>query len=97
MQTGLVSANMADNNDDDFRRQMEAQEQTFRAQQEALDINYQMPAQLLTNRNTNDTGSNHNNEEHNDDERPKTEKSKESSSIDVKVIKGIQAQIASLA
>jgi len=56
-----------------------------------------MLAQLLTNRNTNDTSNNHNDEEHNDDERPKTEKSKESSSIDVEVIKGIQAQIASLA
>jgi len=32
----LVSANMADNNDDDLRLRMEAQEQTFRAQQEAL-------------------------------------------------------------
>ena len=56
-----------------------------------------MLAQLLTNRNTNDTGCNHNDEEHNDDECPKTEKSKESSSVDVEVIKGIQAQIASLA
>jgi len=35
-------------------------------------------------------------EEHNDDEQPKAEKSKESSSIDVEVLKGIQAQIASL-
>jgi len=50
-----------------------------------------MLAQFLTNRNTNDTGSNHN-----DDERPKTEKSKESSSIDAEVIKGNQAHIASL-
>ena len=55
-----------------------------------------MLAQLLTNRNTNDTSNNHNDEEHNDDERPKTEKSKESSSIDTEVIKGIQDQIASL-
>ena len=55
-----------------------------------------MLTQLLTNWNTNDTGNNHNDEEHNDDERLKTEKSKESSSIDVEVIKGIQAQIASL-
>jgi len=30
--TGLVSANMADNNNDDLRWRMEAQEQTFRAQ-----------------------------------------------------------------
>ena len=55
-----------------------------------------MLAQLLTNRNNNDTGSNHN-EEHNDDEQLKTEMSKESSSIDTEVLKGIQAQIASLA
>ena len=40
--------------------------------------------------------SNHNEEEPNDDEQPKTEKSKESSSIDAEVLKGIQAQIASL-
>ena len=92
-----MSANMANNNDDDLRRQMKAQEQTFRAQQEALDNIQQMLTQLLTNRNTNDTGSNHNDEEHNDDEHSKTEKSKESSSIDAEVIKGIQAQIAFLA
>jgi len=46
-----------------------------------------MLAQLLTNRNNNDTGSNHNEEAHNDGECPKTEKSKESSSIDVEVIR----------
>ena len=56
-----------------------------------------MLAQLLTNQNNNDTGSNHNQEEHNDDDQPKTKKSKESSSIDAEVLKGIQAQIASLA
>jgi len=56
-----------------------------------------MLAQLLTNRNNNDTRSNHNEEEQNDDELPKTEKSKESSSIDAEVLKGIHAQIASLA
>ena len=50
-----------------------------------------MLAQLLTNRNNNDTGSNHNEEENNDDEHPKIGKSKESFSIDAKVIKGIQA------
>jgi len=65
---------MANNNDNDLRQQIEAQEKTFRAQQEALDNIQQMLAQLLTNRNTNDTGSNHNDEEHNNDERPKTEK-----------------------
>jgi len=76
---------------------MEAQERTSRAQQEALDNIQQMLAQLLINQNTNDTGSNHNEDEHNDDEHPKTDKSKESFSIDIEVIKGIQAQIASLA
>ena len=45
----------------------------------------------------NDVGSNHNEEQHNEDEQPKNEKSRESSSINVKVLKGIQAQIASLA
>jgi len=48
-----------------------------------------MLTQLLTNRNTNNTGRNHNDGEHNDDECPKIEKSKESSSIDAEVIKGI--------
>ena len=68
---GLVSANMADNNNDDLRRWMEVQEHTFRAQKEALDDIQQMLAQFLTNQNTNDTDSNHSDEEHNDDECPK--------------------------
>ena len=55
-----------------------------------------MLTQLLINKSTNDTGSNHNDEEYNDDERPKSEKSKESSSIDAEAIKSIQAQIISL-
>ena len=59
---------MADNGNDDLRQRLEAQEQTFKAQQEALDNIQQMLAQLLTNRNNNDTGSNHNEEEHNDEE-----------------------------
>jgi len=82
---------MADNGNDNLRRRMETQEQTSKAQQEALDNIQQMLAQLLTNWNNNDTGSNHNEEEHNNDEQPKTEKSKESSSIDTEVLKGIQA------
>ena len=96
MQTGRVLANMANNNNDDLRQQMKAQEQTFRAQPEALDNSQHMLAQLLTNQNNNDTRSNHNEEEHNDSEWLKTEKSKKSSSIDAELIKGIQAQIASL-
>jgi len=50
---GLVSVNIVDNdNDADFRRHMEAQEQTFKAQQEALDNIQCMWTQLLTNRTT---------------------------------------------
>jgi len=56
-----------------------------------------MLAQLLVNRNTKDTSSNWDEEEHNNDEYLKNEKSKESSSIDAEIIKGIQAPIASLA
>ena len=55
-----------------------------------------MLTQLLVSQNTNDTSSNQNEEEHNDDKHPKIEKSKESSSIDAEIIKGIQAQISSL-
>ena len=87
---------MADNGNNDLRRRLEAQEQTSKAQQEALDNIQQMLAQLLTNRNKNDSGSNHNEEEYNDDEQPNTEKSKENSSVDAEVLRGIQAQIASL-
>ena len=92
-----MSAKMVDNdNDNNLCWWMEAQEQTFGAQQETLNNIQQILAQLLTNWNPNDTSSNHNEEEHNDGERPNTKKSKESSSIDAEVIKGIQAQIASL-
>ena len=59
-----VSVNMADNGNDDLRRRLEAQEQTFKTQQEALDNIQQMLAQLLNNRNNNDTESNHDEEEH---------------------------------
>ena len=37
VRTGLVFANMADNNNDDLRQRMKAQKQTSRAQQEALE------------------------------------------------------------
>ena len=82
---------MADNGNDDLRWRLEAQEQTSKAQQEALDNIQQMLTQLLIN-----TKSNQNEKEHHNDEQPKTEKSKKSSSMDVEVLKGIQAQIASL-
>ena len=88
---------MADNGNDDLRRRLEAQEQTSKTQEEALDNIQQMLAQLLNNRNNNDTRSNHDEEEHLSNEQPKTEKSKESSSLDADVLKGIQAQITSLA
>ena len=91
-----VSVNMADNGNDDLRRRLEAQEQTSKTQQEALDNIQQMLAQLLINRNNNDAGSDHNEEEHHSNEQPKTVKSKESSSMDAEVLKGIQAQIAFL-
>jgi len=51
-----------------------------------------MLAQFLNNRNNDDTtGNNHDEEENLNNEHPKTEKSKERSSIDADVIKGIQA------
>ena len=88
---------MADNNDDDLCYRMEAQKQTSKAQQEALDNIQQMLAKLMTNwNNDNTTGSNNENVENNNNEPPKAEHSKEGSSIDAEVIKGIQAQIASL-
>ena len=62
-----MPANMADNDNDDLHRRMEAQEQNFKAQREALDNIPQLLAQLLVNRNTNDTGSNYNEEGHNVD------------------------------
>ena len=98
VQARFVSATMADSNNDDLRHRMEAQEQTSKAQQKILDNIQQILAQLLTNRNNdNTTGSNHENEENNNDEPPKSDHSKEGSSIDAEVIKGIQAQIVSLA
>jgi len=99
VQARFVSANMADkNNDDDLRHRMEAQEQTSKAQQEALDNIQKILIQLLINRkNDNTTGSNHKSEENNNNEPLKIGYSKEGSSFDAKVIKGIQAQIASLA
>jgi len=57
-----------------------------------------MLAQLLNNWNNDETiGSNHDEEDNPDTELPKTENLKESFAIDAEVIKGIQAQTASLA
>ena len=89
-QTGFMSVKMAGNNPEgDLRWRIEAQEQTSRAQQEALKNIKQMLTQLLNNQNNNDAGSNHNEEENLNNETPKTKKSKGSSAIDVDVIKGI--------
>ena len=55
---------MDDNKNDDLRRRMETQEQTFRTQQEALDNIQRMLTQLLTNRN-NENSENHDWEEEN--------------------------------
>jgi len=96
VRTDRVSVNMADNGNDELRRRLETQEQNSKTQQEALDNIQQMLAQLLIYWNKNDTRSNHDEEEHHRHEQPKTEKSKESSSMDAEVLKGIQAHIASL-
>ena len=71
--TGLVSANTADNNnDDDLCHHIEAQKKTYRAQQKALKNIQQMLAQLLTNRNNNENiDSNHDEEKDTINEHPK--------------------------
>jgi len=96
-QTGTMSANMANNNhDNDLHRHMEAQQQTFKAQQAGLDNIRQMLEQLLNNRNNDETTSSNHDEEENPDTKPtKTKNLKGSSAIDADVIKGIQAQIPS--
>jgi len=93
-----MSVNMANNNhNDDLRRRMEVREQNSRAQRASLENIQQILAQFLKNHNNNNTiGSNYDEEEENDNERPKMRHSKEGSSIDVEVLKGIQAQITSL-
>ena len=60
-----------------------------------MDYNQRMLTQLLKNQNNNNTTGNE--EENLDNEPPKSEQSKEGSSVDADVIKGIQAQIALLA
>jgi len=55
-----------------------------------------MLKQLLTNRNNDDTSDNQDREENRKDETPEDKHSKESSLINVVVIKDIQAQITSL-
>jgi len=49
VRTDRVSVHMANNGNDDLRRRLEDQEQTSKAQQEALDNIQQMLAQLLPN------------------------------------------------
>ena len=68
----FVLVNMADNNsDDDLCRHMEAQEQTFKSQQEAFDNIQRMLTHLLENQNNNNTTSNE--EENLNNEPPKSE------------------------
>ena len=89
VQTGFVSANMADNNnDDDLRHRMEAQEQASRTQQEALKNIQLMLSDILTNQN---------NEENFENNELEDKNTKDSFSIVAEVIKGIQVQIVSLA
>ena len=47
VQTDRVSANMADNGNDNLRRRLKAQEQTSKVQQEPLNNIQQMLTQLL--------------------------------------------------
>jgi len=49
VRTDRVSVNMADNGNDDLRWRLEAQEQTSKTEQEALDNIQQMLVQLLNN------------------------------------------------
>ena len=98
VQTGFVSTNMTENNNnDDLRHRMKTQEQNSRAQQAVLENIQQMLAQLLNNLNNDDTTSSNQDEENLNNEPPKIERSKEGSTVDAKVIKGIHTQIASLA
>jgi len=69
--------------------------QISRTQQETLDNIQRMLTQLLTNRNNEENSENHDWKEEN--KTLEDSNIKESSSIDAEVIKGIQAQIASLA
>jgi len=95
---------MADVSDADLRCRMETQEQTTRTQQEALDSIQRLLEELLINQNMNanhkgTSGSNHQEEKNPNENTPmdKQPYPKETSLIDVEVIKGIQMQIASLA
>ena len=82
------------NNDNDLRRHMEAQEQASRTQQEALDNIQCMLSQPMKKQNDEDDSYNRDGEENRKEEEEHT---KRSSSIDVEVIKGIQTQTPSLA
>ena len=96
MQIGFISANMTYNsNDDDLRRRMEAAKQAFRAQQKALNNIQSMLSQLMTDQNNEENFDNNEREEEN--RTAENKNTKESSSINIKIIKGIQTQIASLA
>ena len=81
---------MANNNNNDLCRRMEAQEQASRAQQEALNNIQHMLSQLMTDRNKE---KNFDNNEREENRTPENKNTKEyfPSSIDPEVIKDIQA------
>ena len=70
VQTGLVSVNMADGNDANLHCRMEAQKQTTRAQQKALDNIQHLLEQLPTNQNPNANHEGTSDSNHQEDENP---------------------------
>jgi len=95
VQTWFVSVNMADGS---YAGLLRGSRVEHRAQQDALDNIQHLFEQLLTNQNPNanhegTSGSNHQEEEDPKEDTPKDEQPhpNETSSIDIEVIKGIQA------
>jgi len=80
---------MADNDDVDLRHHMEAQEQTSKAQQKALENIQRMLTQLLTNQNNEEDFDNNKWEEENRAPENKNAKESSSSLINDEVIKDI--------
>ena len=83
MRTGLVSANMANNNNgDDLHHCVEAHKQTSKAPQKALDNIQHMLHQLLIDRNNEENSHYNELEEENKTLENKNAKESSSSSID---------------
>ena len=96
--TGFVSVNMIDNdNEADLCHRMEAQKQTSEAQQEALKNFQRMLTQLMIDQNNEENSDNNEWEEENKTPENKNTKESSLSLINAEVIKGIRAQVASLA